>query len=136
MESGDTHCFLIRPEPDWTHWDPGSEALHGITKQLLFEKGLPIKSVCRGLNTLLEGKTVYSDNWGFDQTWISLMFECANVYARFNIESILTILSESQVLRWDATKDATLSACGFQRHRASNDALLLQLTYEGTKKSG
>ena len=136
MENGETRCFLLRPESDWTHWDPSSEALHGISRELLLEKGQPIKEVCHSLNDLLDGRTVYSDNWGFDQTWLSLMFEYANVFARFNMESILAILTERQVHNWDNIKDNTLASCGFQRHRASNDALVLQLTYEGILAAG
>ena len=27
-----SHCFLVRPEEDWQHWDPEAEKVHGISR--------------------------------------------------------------------------------------------------------
>ncbi len=32
LPDGQTWCSLIRPEPEWTHWDPSAEAVHHISQ--------------------------------------------------------------------------------------------------------
>ena len=129
---GDTHCYLIHPEPDWNHWDTSSEQLHGINRELLIQRGRPVQEIGQQLNQLMAGKTIYSDGWGFDQTWLSLLFDRAQLVPQFKLETLMVLLNEAQLAIWDSTKQEVLAELGFQRHRASNDALLLQQTYART----
>ena len=46
----------------------------------------------------------------------------------FKVESLLSLLSEDEIARWDATKRAVFGAAMQARHRASADAKLLQET--------
>ncbi len=69
-QSGKKFCNLIKPQNDWTHWDARAESLHGISRQLLAQKGLPVQEVCLQLNQFLMGQTVYSDGWVVDDTWL------------------------------------------------------------------
>lgn len=128
LEDGRTGCFLIRPVPGWTHWDAEAEAMHGITRELLMSHGNPVELVAEQLNGLLMYKTAYSDAWGHDQTWLSLLFEVAGLPRRFRVESLRCLLEESHLHRWQAVKETALGELRNARHRASNDALVLQRT--------
>ena len=54
LPDGSTFCTLIRPEPEWTHWDPEAERLHHITRELALLRGKPVAEVVR----LLDRKSV------------------------------------------------------------------------------
>jgi DNA polymerase III epsilon subunit-like protein len=130
LENGQTHCFLIKPEPEWNHWDSEGEALHGITRETLLQHGRPVKEVGNLLNELLIGKTVYSDGWSYDQTWLHTLFESIGLTPLFRIETLTRILDETQLYQWDKMKLNLIEEFGFERHRATNDAILLQKTYQ------
>lgn len=61
LSDGQAFCTLIRPEPEWTHWDPAAERLHHISRDLVLARGRPAVEVARMLNAQLVGQTVYSD---------------------------------------------------------------------------
>jgi hypothetical protein len=128
LEDGRTCCFLIRPAPGWTHWDAEAEAVHGITRDLLLAHGHPAEEVAKRLNDLLKYKTVYSDAWGHDQSWLALLFEEAGLPRRFRVESLRSLLEEVHLEAWQDEKAAALVGLKNARHRASNDALVLQRT--------
>jgi hypothetical protein len=83
MPEGSSYCRLIRPQPNWTHWDDDSEKVHGISREILRSHGKPVLEVAEELNRLLEGEVVYSDGWGYDQTWLSLLFDQTDIVQRF-----------------------------------------------------
>ena len=132
MPNGDTQCTLIKPEHSWTHWDESSEALHGISREVLAKHGKPIEEVARWLNQHLRGLTVYSDAWGNDLSWLGALFEYAEVPQLFHLEGLNTLLSEEQKNAWSETRTQVLSELSIQRHRASNDAKVIQRTYLAT----
>jgi hypothetical protein len=77
---------------------------------------------------LLKYKTVYSDAWGHDQSWLALLFEEAGLPRRFRVESLRCLLEEVHLEAWQDEKAAALDRLKNARHRASNDALVLQRT--------
>jgi hypothetical protein len=129
LASKQTHCILVRPAQDWQHWDDGAEALHGITRDALSQYGHEPERVAAQLNEWLTGETVYSDAWGNDSSWISLLFDAVGISQQFKLESLRTLLSEQQVENWHEAKDRIYQKYSFERHRASNDALILQETF-------
>lgn len=124
-----THCRIIRPEPDWQHWDCSAEKLHGIARQVLIQHGCAVREVAQWLNDCLAGERVYSDAWGNDSSWLALLFDCAGVRQRFRLQPLYSLLSDSQISHWHNTKHAIVDRSGFTRHRASHDAFILQETY-------
>ena len=126
LEDGGTRCFLIQPAPDWTHWDPDAQSAHGIQRELLTAHGRPVAEVAEELNTLLHFKTVYSDAWGHDQSWLALLFDSADVPQRFRVDSLRCLLEEFHLPHWKNEKTEAQRELGLVRHRASSDALLLQ----------
>nr|WP_218781829.1 hypothetical protein [Chromohalobacter salexigens] len=131
---GSTCAFLIQPLEEWTHWDPKAELLHGISRGRLHREGHPVIEVARWLNDELASAGIaYSDSWGYDNTWLSLLFHHAGMLPRFRLEALRRLLDESQLERWGAMKETIIRERGIQRHRAGEDARLLQLTYQRTR---
>lgn len=133
LPDGQTACYLIRPETDWVHWDETSAHLHGLSRNLLLQHGKPVREVARALNDLLGQRTVYTA-WGVDQTWLTLLYECAQVRQWFHLESLQVLFSEAQYAIWNEVKAQIFAECQFQRHRASNDARVIQMTYQRTRQ--
>ncbi len=129
MECGKRYCSLIKPYFDWTHWDDSAENVHGISRTTLEEKGQLVSTVANELNCLLEGKVVYTDGWVVDEPWIIRLFDAAKVRRRFRIYDIQTIMSEPQMDRWHSVKKQVMKQLKLSRHRASNDARIIQETF-------
>lgn len=130
LPDGASHCHLIRPEPEWTRWDASAEAVHGIPRHVIEERGRPVGEVAQVLNLLLEGQTLYSDAWSFDNSWLSLLYYHAGVPQMFRLEALTRLLNEAQMDAWADTKAAVMAELGLVRHRASSDARILQQTYQ------
>jgi len=128
-QSGERFCSLIKPQKSWTHWDAQAELTHGISRQLLAEKGLPVQQVCQQLNQFLMGQIVYSDGWVVDDTWVIKLFDAAKMTMQFHVSSLEMILNEDQMSLWHTTKDQLFQQMHEPRHRASSDAVLIQNTF-------
>lgn len=128
LPNGHSYCTLIRPEPEWTHWDAQAEATHHISRALILQRGLPVVEVARTINAQLAGQTVYSDGWAHDFSWLGALFEAAELSPAFKLENLRALLDDQQADRWHTVKAQVTSERGVQRHRASADARLLQLT--------
>lgn len=132
---GSSCAFLIQPLGEWTHWDPKAELLHGISRGRLMREGHPVIEVARWLNDeLAEVGVAYSDSWGYDNTWLSLLFHHAGMLPRFRLEALRRLLCDRQLRLWKNTKETLIREHGIQRHRAGEDARLLQLTLERTRE--
>lgn len=135
MPDESIQCFLIVPLDDWTHWDESAEKIHGISRDELYLDGRDILDVAKTLNAVLEGQVVYTDGWGFDSTWLSLLFYRANMRQTFKLEALTRILTEKQMELWDDTRQQVMLEWGVSRHRAPIDAQVLQETYRRTQKA-
>ncbi len=128
MPNGSCFCSLVRPEPHWTHWDPAAQQLHRITRDSAVQHGRPASEVAQELNRTLRGKTVYTDGWGNDYSWLAALFEAAGLTPSFRIDSLRTLLSESEAAHWQVVKTQVRQELKLRRHRASSDARVLQMT--------
>lgn len=132
LPGGETHCLIIRPHPEWRHWDNSAQDLHGIDRQTLLSHGKSLDYVARSLNSWLGGRSVYSDAWGNDSTWLALLYEYAGISQHFQVESLRALMSEAQAAYWHEVKKRVIEEYGYRRHRASQDALILQTTFQKT----
>lgn len=128
-------CSLIKPLPEWIHWDRNAEKTHGISRNILEEYGKPAKTICETLNEALYGITLYSDAWGNDSSWLWLLYSSCKMMPAFKLESIRNIIHEDQLYKWHSTKADILTKDNIKRHRASHDAFLLQQTYLQTMQT-
>jgi hypothetical protein len=128
LPNGHAYCTLIRPESHWTHWDAQAEATHHIPRALLVQRGLAVPEVARTINAQLAGQTVYSDGWANDYSWLGALFDAADMSPAFKLENLRALLDDQQADQWHTVKAQVSTERGVQRHRASADARLLQLT--------
>ena len=129
LEDRDVHSSLICPADAWTHWSDEAEAIHGITRDQLLTDGLSVRDVAQLLNDRLRGKTLYSDAWSFDSSWIGRLYEEAELVQRFRIETINRLLTPEQMESWQDTKANLWDELSVDRHRAANDVRVLQETF-------
>ncbi|MGV6859075.1 MAG: 3'-5' exonuclease [bacterium] len=129
MDDFSTHCFLIKPENDWERWDESAEAIHNLSRETLEAHGSTALEVARELNELLGGQEIYSDAWGFDSSWLALLFHQAGIPQGFKLKAINALLKEEQLNRWAETREGVCAELNLTRHRASADALIIQQTY-------
>jgi hypothetical protein len=130
LPNGHAYCTLIRPEANWTHWDAQAEATHHIPRALILERGAPVLDVARSINAQLAGQTVYSDGWANDFSWVGALFDAADMSPTFKLENLRALLDDQEADLWHTVKAQISSERGMQRHRASADARLLQLTLQ------
>lgn len=128
-DDGERYCCLIRPQPNWQHWDDSAQALHGINRQELFTYGRDVTTVCQQLNSFITAQTVYCDGWVVDYPWLIKLFDAAAMSMNFRVSSLDFLLKEAQMDVWQREKERLLSQFHERRHRASSDAELIQLTY-------
>ncbi len=130
LPDGTGRCFLLRPEPEWTHWDLQAESVHQISREQLLENGLPVPEAADLLHRWVDGRTAYSDGWGVDRPWLALLFSAAKVQQNFKLDTIRSLLTEAQAAAWGETRRKISREINLRRHRASTDARVLQLTYQ------
>ena len=133
-QNGERFCSLIKPQPDWLHWDTQAQALHGISPELLLKKGRCVADVCRDLNQFLKGQIAYSDGWVVDQPWLIKLFDAAKLNMQFSVSPLEMLLNETQMHYWHQTKERLMGSINQPRHRASHDAALIQDTFKATNK--
>jgi len=129
MADKTTHCFVIKPADQWTYWDESAESLHGISRQLLMQKGQPIEEVSSKLNQLLSGQLIYTDAWSYDLCWLGKLFDLAETPQTFRLESLRKLLTDKEAARWHPAKQAVITEFNLSRHRASSDAFILRETF-------
>ena len=133
MEEGERFCCLIHPHPSWTHWCEEAARCHQIPRSNLMLHGKPLQIVAEVLNQLLEGKTVYSDAWSWDKTWLNRLFSKAGIVMEFRVSPLEMLMSEEQVDIWPQVRDQVEAEMKIPRHRASNDAVMIQETFLRSK---
>ena len=60
------------------------------------------------------------------------LFEAAGILQRFRVEPLSSLLDDERMRLWDRVRAQVEEELGVNRHRASTDALILQLTYVRT----
>ncbi|MGS0753431.1 3'-5' exonuclease [Roseateles sp. GG27B] len=131
---GRAFCALIKPEPDWLHWDASAEALHGISRELLQRCGKAPLWVATEINACLAGQIVYCDAWGYDYPWLSRLFDAVGLVPSFRLADLRSLLTEDDQAYWQAALEQVRAELQLRRHRASSDAKVLQLTLMRVKQ--
>lgn len=125
-DDGQAWCTLIRPLPEWTHWDEKAERVHHIARGMLLLHGRPPAAVARALNDALAGRTVYCDAWAHDYAWLALLYEVAEMTPSFHLESVHRLLDDDLRAALEPALQQARDGGDGQRHRASHDARVLQ----------
>ncbi len=130
FSDGSQYSSLIKPAPHWQYWDPHAESIHGIDRQQLLRDGASASVVAKELNELLAGQTAYSDGWVVDKPWLDQLFRASSQDPKFWLSPVELILSEAQMVSWQATREALLPTFTGRLHRAGSDARLNQMTWQ------
>lgn len=125
---GQTWCSLVKPQPDWQHWDPNAASVHHITREQLLQHGRDVAEIAASLNDRLHGMTVYSDAWAHDYTWLNRLYEAAGRTPSFKLDNLRALLTDAEAACWHDVKRRVMLSLGLVRHRASADARILQQT--------
>lgn len=134
-----TGACLIRPLAKWLRvsnaWDPVSERLTGITKDMLEREGIsPADAIIRFLSEV-GNSDLFSDEPSFDQFWVEQLFEAAGVDlggrklgdAKKLIADTTAPHRDSKAALAEAEKVASLQVA--TRHRAEPDARRMAIVY-------
>ena len=127
--SGTVFCSLIQPEPDWQHWDPSAELVHGISRDILRQHGKPPAWVAAQINQRLAGQTVYCDAWAHDYPWLARLFDSVDMVPAFHLQDLRCLLSEAEAACWHVVREQVRDELQLVRHRASSDARVLQTAW-------
>ena len=128
LSDGQSYCTLIRPAPNWTHWDPAAQKVHHIKLETVIQHGRDVVEVATQLNERLHGLTVYCDGWAHDYVWLGVLFEAAGQSPSFKLENLRALLTEQEAAFWRVVKTQVTTEMRLPRHRASSDAKVLQRT--------
>jgi hypothetical protein len=79
FEDGRSESYLIKPAPSWVDWDPGAEALHGISRATLEAEGVSHDVVAHRLLDRLSDHVVYASAPSWDGKWLSVLFRAAGI---------------------------------------------------------
>lgn len=129
LAGGETHSWLIRPHVLWSDWSAKAARIHGIPREDLVEHGRELQDVARELNECISG-TVYCDAWTFDSFWLHRLYKSAGMKHDFQLESVVALLDDEQIARWQDVHNETINAMKLPRHRAENDARILHETWK------
>lgn len=128
LSDGQCHCFLIRPEPEWTHWTEEGQQTHCIERKTLMESGLSPREVAEQLNKKLAGRVLYCDAWGHDNSWLMKLYDAAGMWPNYKLESVRVLMSEEELNQYHEAFNHAEETLQLTRHRASSDAKLIQHT--------
>lgn len=83
---GQSRAWLIRPAVQWAQWDwsPEAEALHGISRELLDAKGLPLDQVLAEMTAFVRDCDVYADA-DVDEYWLEVLCSAAGARLPFPV---------------------------------------------------
>ncbi len=126
-----THCWLIKPETDWTHWDMQAEALHGISQAQLIDKGKSAKTVAKEINRLTENgnRVLYSDAARWDGGWFTTLFETVGIEQKAQVLPIQDLMDEDQFDIFAQTFEKLAESGNYRLHRADSDAEMIYQSY-------
>lgn len=122
-------CHLIKPAESWNHWNQEAQKLHHITQENLLSHGKDIRAIAESLNDLLNDKIAYSDCWVLDDRWLQKLYAEARLTPSFRLRDIMHILKEDDFMHWETIKSTIAKELNIERHRATNDARILQESF-------
>lgn len=128
LPDGEVKSWLIKPHVLWKDWSERSARIHGIARETLENEGQEVHIVATELNELLSGD-VFCDAWTFDSFWLHRLFKAAKIKPAFHLDSIASLLNDEQVKCWQEVHKSVIDELSLERHRAANDAQILNRTW-------
>lgn len=126
--TGEIESYLIRPLPEWTHWDADAERVHRIPRERLAAEGRDALFVARRMNEQLGDQVVWCDGGSFDRGWLDMLVEAAGVKPGFELRDIVSGLIPDEILYthlWDQFVAEAWSHVEGRRHDPASDVRYL-----------
>ena len=82
FEDGASEAHLIRPAPQWNEWDTAAEAIHGIARSELVERGTAHEAVAQRMVDALSGHALFASAPSWDGKWLSALLRAAGLPRR------------------------------------------------------
>jgi DNA polymerase III epsilon subunit-like protein len=126
--SGESRSWLIRPTEQWLQtgqWDPESEKIHRLTKEVLLAEGQPVDRVRSELTEAVAGHRVLSDALMADALWLRSLYGGTPAFRLGSVGAVLEALTAplGSGGRGPLAKAVKLASRRFpQAHRAGPDA--------------
>jgi DNA polymerase III epsilon subunit-like protein len=79
FEDGRSETHLIRPAPAWTDWDAEAEAVHGISRADLLDRGVPHEEVAQRMLEALSDHEIFVTAPSWDGKWLSALLRAAGL---------------------------------------------------------
>ena len=79
FQDGRSETHLIAPAPVWADWDVEAEAIHGIARVTLKEKGEPHDAVAYRMVEALTGFDLFASAPFWDGKWLSVLLRAAEL---------------------------------------------------------
>ncbi len=122
--AGHLHYWIIKPREDWIDWSLASQAIHGLKRSHLTDRGIDISQVDRQMRDVLSDiNIVYSDNPYWETIWLSRI-------GQFNLEirDVRELIPAFDRKYWKLSLEKQFRTHNLTHHRADHDALALALT--------
>lgn len=93
-EQGSIEVHLINPYfiREWTDWCPSSQHVHGLSRNYLSNHGEDPRKTAQRMNSVLNGKKLYSDAPDFDDPWVRTLFQAVGLTMNFEIANANSLL--------------------------------------------
>jgi hypothetical protein len=146
-EDGTVGAILIKPHAEWIsdlNWDPNSEYIHSLSRDLLHARGMLIDDVVDHLNAALRGCRCVSDAPSHDWRWLFLLLEFFDRGPRefsFDLladpaEPILLGIADSIGRPHEFVDDVLRMTSARRAHTAAADAATWAAALEAIKTNG
>ena len=125
------YSWLIKPQKNWLHWPESAEAMHGISRQSLFDQGIQATQVAQEINKALQttNGVLYSDAAYWDADWIETLYLAVKSEKQFQICSIYDLLDKQQVEKFSENKAQLANSDKYREHRAGEDVKMIYEAY-------
>ena len=132
LVEGTIKTWLIKPQPEWIHWDDKAEQIHGISRDQLNKQGLSALQVLNELNDFIKESNgiIYSDAAYWDADWVDTLFYAFKEKREFHIESIYELFDEKQSGEFNKIKMNLAESGKYRQHRAEEDVKMILEAYQ------
>lgn len=99
--------MLVRPIPAWTVWSEDSQAIHGLSRRMLGERGSDVREVVSEFRGAVGSELIATDGLAFDRHWTTMLCEAARTRWRPNL------VDSGEVIAGEAQRLLTLREHGY-----------------------
>lgn len=129
--SGHVYYWIIKPEPNWIDWSLQSQAIHGLKRSYIEDRGVPVHQVYLEMMARLTGhRVIYSDAPAWEELWLKRLGEF-----NFRIADIGELIGSNQRDNFSSELNKTFASNKLTQHRADHDALAIALTVQKLRKN-